>query len=93
MFNRTKAWTVTDLPAAWQSQPVHIAEWGTASALGDQATWIRTVPAALARMNSERAPAIVMAHYFDANPAWATLTPKAAGLAGPRDAYATAPFS
>jgi hypothetical protein len=92
VFNRTKAWAVTDLPAAWLAKPVYIAEWGTAPALGDQATWIRTVPAALTRMNSEPGPKIVLADYFNSNADWATLTPKAAGLAGLHDAYAAAPF-
>lgn len=92
VFNRTKAWAVADLPAAWLEKPVTIAEWGTAKALGDQAAWIRTVPAALARLNSEPGPSIVVANYFNSNPAWATLDPKAAGLAGLRDAYAAAPF-
>ena len=92
VFNRTKAWSVADLPAAWLAKPVHIAEWGTAKALGDQATWIRTVPAAITRLNSEPGPTIVVANYFNSNPEWATLDPKAAGLAGLRDAYAVAPF-
>ncbi len=92
VFNRTKAWTVADLPAAWRSKPVTIAEWGTAKALGDQATWIRTVPAAITRLNAEPGPPIAVANYFDSNPEWATLDPKAAGLAGLHDAYAAAPF-
>ncbi|MET0235060.1 MAG: hypothetical protein ABW224_10515 [Kibdelosporangium sp.] len=92
VFNRTKAWAVADLPAAWLTKPVYIAEWGTAASLGDQATWIRTVPAALARMNSEAGPSIVVANYFNSNPAWATLTPTEKGLSGLRDAYASAPF-
>jgi hypothetical protein len=92
VFNRTKAWAVADLPAAWQAKPVFIAEWGTAASLGDQATWIRTVPAALARLNSEPGPSIVVANYFNSNPAWATPDPTDRGLAGLRDAYAAPPF-
>lgn len=92
VFNRTKAWAVADLSPEWLAKPAYIAEWGTAASLGDQATWIRTVPAAMARLNSEPGPKIVVANYFNSNPAWATLTPKAAGLAGLRDAYAAVPF-
>jgi hypothetical protein len=92
VFNRTRAQAVADLPAAWLEKPVTIAEWGTAEALGDQAAWIRTVPAAPARLNSEPGPSIVVANHFNSTPAWATLDPKAAGLAGLLDAYAAAPF-
>jgi hypothetical protein len=93
VFNRTKAWAVADLPTAWLAKPVFIAEWGTAASLGDQATWIRTVPAALTRLNSEPGPAIVVANYFNSNPDWATLNPTDRGLAGLHDAYAVAPFA
>jgi hypothetical protein len=92
VFNQTKSWAMTDLSPEWLAKDVYITEWGTAPALGDQATWIRSVPAALARINSEPGPKIVLADYFNSNPAWATLTPKDAGLAGLHDAYAAAPF-
>lgn len=92
VFNRTKAWSIEDLPQAWLTKPVYIAEWGTASSLGDQAQWIRTVPDALVRLNLEAGPTIVVANYFNSNPTWATLMPKEAGLIGLHDAYGSAPF-
>ncbi|WP_422755097.1 hypothetical protein [Micromonospora sp. WMMD708] len=90
-FRRTRDWAVADLGPVALSRPVIIAEWGVqVSAFPDQAAWIATVPAALARLNAERGPRIVRANYF--NSGWGTLTPKQAGLAALRAAYATRPF-
>lgn len=90
-FRRTRDWAVADLGPVALSRPVLIAEWGVRVAeFPDQAAWIATVPAAIARLNSERGPRIVRTNYF--NSSWGTLNPKARGLAALRAAYATTPY-
>ncbi|MEV4541320.1 hypothetical protein [Micromonospora echinaurantiaca] len=90
-FRRTKDWAVADLGPVALSRPVIIAEWGVRVAeIPDQAKWIATVPAAIAALNAERGPRIVRTNYF--NSGWGTLSPKAAGLAALRAAYATRPY-
>ncbi|SCG39802.1 hypothetical protein GA0070609_0774 [Micromonospora echinaurantiaca] len=90
-FRRTKDWAVADLGPVALSRPVVIAEWGVRVAeIPDQAKWIATVPAAIAALNAERGPRIVRTNYF--NSGWGTLSPKAAGLAALRAAYATRPY-
>ncbi|MEV4844052.1 hypothetical protein AB0K20_12635 [Micromonospora matsumotoense] len=90
-FRRTRDWAVADLGPVALSRPVIVAEWGVqVAAFSDQAAWIATVPPALARLNAERGPRIVRTNYF--NSGWGTLSPKEAGLAALRTAYATRPF-
>ncbi|RIV38030.1 hypothetical protein [Micromonospora radicis] len=90
-FRRTKDWAVADLGPVALSRPVIIAEWGVRVAeIPDQAAWIATVPPAIARINAERGPLIARMNYF--NSGWGTLSPKAAGLAALRAAYARPPF-
>lgn len=54
----------------------------------NQPAWIATVPAAIAKLNAERGPRIARTNYFNSG----TLSPKAAGLAALRTAYATRPY-
>ncbi|MGC5052875.1 hypothetical protein ACLQ2S_15640 [Micromonospora sp. DT48] len=90
-FRRTKDWAVADLGPVALSRPVLIAEWGVRVVeIPDQAAWIATVPAAIARLNAERGPFIARTNYF--NSGWGTLSPKAAGLAALRAAYARPPY-
>ncbi|MFG2100783.1 hypothetical protein ACGFJ5_09275 [Micromonospora echinaurantiaca] len=90
-FRRTRDWVVADLGPVALARPVLIAEWGVRVAeIPDQAKWIATVPAAIAALNAERGPRIVRTNYF--NSGWGTLSPKAAGLAALRAAYATRPY-
>ncbi|MET8233028.1 hypothetical protein ABZS77_20395 [Micromonospora sp. NPDC005298] len=90
-FRRTKDWAVADLGPVALSRPAIIAEWGVRSAeIPDQPAWIATVPAAIAQLNAERGPRIVRTNYF--NSGWGTLSPKSAGLAALRTAYATRPY-
>ncbi|MFI5484827.1 hypothetical protein [Micromonospora echinaurantiaca] len=90
-FRRTRDWAVADLGPVARSRPVIVAEWGVRVAeIPDQAKWIATVPAAIAALNAERGPRIVRTNYF--NSGWGTLSPKAAGLAALRAAYATRPY-
>ncbi|SCE98552.1 hypothetical protein GA0074696_2055 [Micromonospora purpureochromogenes] len=90
-FRRAKDWAVADLGPVALSRPVIIAEWGVRAAeIPDQAAWIATVPAAIARLNSERGPRIVRTNYF--NSSWGTLAPRTDGLAALRAAYATRPY-
>ncbi|MFG3554834.1 hypothetical protein ACGGAQ_10610 [Micromonospora sp. NPDC047557] len=90
-FRRTKDWAVADLGPVALSRPVIIAEYGVRSAeIPDQAAWIATVPAAIAQLNAERGPRIARTNYF--NSGWGTLSPKSAGLAALRTAYATRPY-
>ncbi|MFJ6154150.1 hypothetical protein [Micromonospora profundi] len=90
-FRRTRDWAVADLGPVALSRPVIIAEYGVRVAeIPDQAAWIATVPAAIAQLNAERGPRIVRTNYF--NSGWGTLSPKAAGLAALREAYAKRPY-
>ncbi|RKN19043.1 hypothetical protein D7147_16770 [Micromonospora musae] len=90
-FRRTKDWAVADLGPVALSRPVIIAEWGVRVAeIPNQAAWIATVPAAIARLNAERGPRIVQTNYF--NSGWGTLSPKATGLSALKAAYATRPY-
>lgn len=93
VLNRTRAWAIADLPR-WRNKEVVIAEWGTAASLGDQASWISGVGDAITRMNSDkRGFSIGTLNYYNANPDWATLTPRQEGLDALRDLYASPPFS
>jgi hypothetical protein len=85
-FHRAYAW-LAELPAASQGKPVVIAEWGTSYNLGDQAAWIATVPAAIARL-----PRVRMTNYFDSDGDWGTLQPRAAGLDALKAAYRSRPY-
>ncbi len=85
-FHRTYAW-LAELPAASQGKPVVIAEWGTSYSRGDQAAWIATVPAAIARL-----PRVRMTNYFDAGGDWGTLDPRPAGLDALTAAYRSHPY-
>ncbi|MEV5692644.1 hypothetical protein [Micromonospora globbae] len=90
-FRRTRDWAVADLGPVALSRPVIIAEWGVRVAeIPNQAAWIATVPAAIAKLNAERGPRIVRTNYF--NSGWGTLSPKAPGLAALKSAYATRPY-
>ncbi|MFD6565262.1 hypothetical protein [Micromonospora profundi] len=90
-FRRTRDWAVADLGPVALSRPVIIAEYGVRVAeIPDQAGWIAAVPAAIAQLNAERGPRIVRTNYF--NSGWGTLSPKAAGLAALREAYAKRPY-
>ncbi|WLS48284.1 hypothetical protein Q3V37_14240 [Micromonospora profundi] len=90
-FRRTRDWAVADLGPVALSRPVIIAEYGVRVAeIPDQAAWIASVPAAIAQLNAERGPRIVRTNYF--NSGWGTLSPKAAGLAALREAYAKRPY-
>lgn len=92
-FMRTKTWTDADLGPLFKAKDILIAEWGTPMSLNDQAAWIRTVPAAIARINSEsRTGKIVMTNYFNSNPGWATLNPKQAGLDALKEIYSSSPY-
>ncbi|WDZ86226.1 hypothetical protein [Micromonospora cathayae] len=91
-FRRTKDWAVADLGPVALSRPVLVAEWGVRKAeFPDQAAWIATVPDAVRRLNREGGPRIAWTNYF--NSGWGTLTPKDAGLAALRAAYATSPYA
>ncbi len=93
VFRRTKVWADADLGPIALSKNILVAEWGSPSSLGDQAAYIRSVPAAIKRLNDESTTGtFVMNNYFNSNDAWGTLNPKAAGLAALRDAYLTQPY-
>ncbi|MEU5905347.1 hypothetical protein ABZ780_13350 [Micromonospora sp. NPDC047467] len=90
-FRRTKDWAVADLGPVALSRPVIIAEWGVRAAeIPNQPAWIASVPAAVAKLNAERGPQIARTNYF--NSGWGTLSPRAAGLAALREAYAKRPY-
>jgi hypothetical protein len=92
-FMRTKIWTDADLGPLFRKKDILIAEWGTPMSLGDQATWIRTVSAAIDRINSEATTGkIVMTNYFNSNDGWATLNPKQAGLDALKLIYGQTPY-
>lgn len=93
VFKRTKVWSDADLGPVAKAKNILVAEWGSPSSLNDQAAYIRTVPAAIKRLNEESATGrFIMTNYFNSNDAYGTLNPKAAGLAALRDAYLTAPY-
>lgn len=93
VFKRTKLWSDADLGPIAKSKNILVAEWGTPSSLNDQAAYIRTVPAAIKKLNDESTTGkIIMTNYFNSNDAYGTLNPKAAGLAALRDAYLTEPY-
>ncbi|MEV4642801.1 hypothetical protein AB0J80_36215 [Actinoplanes sp. NPDC049548] len=93
VLNRTKVWAVADLDPRWLRKPAIIAEYGTAASLGSQAAWLAGIPTAVDRMQSEGGPHLEALIYFNSNPEWATLTPKADGLAALSRAYRMAPLA
>ena len=94
VFKRTKVWSDADLGPIAKSKHIMIAEWGTPMSLGDQATWIKTVPAAIKRLNEESTTGYyVMTNYFNSNDGWATLNPKAAGLDALKAIYSQNPYT
>ena len=94
VFNRTKVWSDADLGPIAKAKDILIAEWGTPMSLKDQAAWIKTVPAAIKRLNEEsKTGKLVMTNYFNSNDAWGTLNPKADGLAALKVAYSTNPYA
>lgn len=92
-FNRTKLWTDADLGPLFRKKNIIVAEWGTPMSLNDQAAWISTVPAAIARLNNESTTGKFIAlNYFNSNDGWGTLNPKQAGLDALKAIYASPPF-
>lgn len=92
-FGRTKVWSDADLGPKFKKKDIIVAEWGTPMSLNDQATWIKTVPAAISRLNTEsRTGKFVMLNYFNSQNDWATLSPKQAGLDALKFIYGSAPF-
>lgn len=92
-FSRTKIWTDTDLGDNFRIKNIIIAEWGTPMSLNDQATWIKTVPAAIAKLNTESTTGKFIAlNYFNSNDAWGTLNPKQPGIDALKYIYATPTF-
>ncbi len=93
IFNRAKVWIDTDLGPIAKSKDIIVAEWGTPMSLGDQAAWIKTVPAAIQRINSESTTGkFVAINYFNSNDGWGTLNPKQAGLDALKYIYNSTPF-
>lgn len=94
IFNRTKLWSDADLGPIAKSRDIIVAEWGTPMSLADQATFIRTVPAAVEKLNNEsKTGKFVMMNYFNSNAGWGTLDPKQAGLDALKAIYLTPPFA
>lgn len=94
VFNRTKLWTDADLGPIAKSKDILIAEWGSPMSLNDQATYIKTVPAAIKRLNEESSTGqFIMTNYFNSNDGWGTLNPKAVGLDALKVAYSTSPYA
>lgn len=94
VFKRTKAWTDADLGPIAKAKDIIVAEWGSPMSLNDQAAYIKTVPAALKRLNEESTTGrFVMTNYFNSNDGWGTLNPKPAGLEALRQAYLQAPYA
>jgi hypothetical protein len=85
-FHRTYAW-LAELPAGAAGKDVVIAEWGTSRVFKDQAAWIATVPAAIARL-----PRIRMTNYFNSDGDWGVLDPREPGLDALKAAYGTDPY-
>lgn len=92
-FGRTKVWSDADLGPKFKKKNIIVAEWGTPTSLKDQTTWIKTVPAAITRLNSEsKTGKFVMLNYFNSQIDWATLEPKQAGLDALKFIYSSPPF-
>jgi hypothetical protein len=87
VFSRTYAW-LDDLPAEAASKQVILAEFGTNRTFGNQAEWLRQVPAAVARL-----PRIRMTNYFNSDGDWGVLEPKQAGLDALKYAYSQPPYA
>lgn len=93
IFNRAKVWIDQDLGPIAKSKGIIVAEWGTPMSLNDQAAWIKTVPAAIQRINRESTTGkLVLLNYFNSNDGWGTLNPKQAGLDALKAIYSAAPF-
>lgn len=78
-----------------RAKPIIIAEWGTNPAHpGGQGPWIDTWPAAVQRVNAEQVQRgegqILVTNYFDSG--YGLLTPRPAGIAALKRAYAAIPF-
>jgi hypothetical protein len=94
IFNRTKLWSDADLGPIAKSKDIIIAEWGTPYQLDNQAAFIRTVPAAIDKLNDEsKTGKFVMTNYFNSNATWGTLNPKQAGLDALKEIYLTPPYA
>lgn len=94
IFKRTKAWSDVDLGPLGKAKDIIVAEWGTPMSLNDQASWIKTVGAAIARLNAESTTGkFVMTNYFNSNDGWGTLNPKQAGLDALKMIYSSDPYA
>jgi hypothetical protein len=94
VFKRTKAWLDADLGPLAKAKNIIVAEWGTPSVLADQVTWIRTVPTAIQRLNTEATGGkFIATNYFNSNIDWGTLSPKQAGLDALKEIYGSTPYA
>jgi hypothetical protein len=94
LFNRTKLWTEADLGPVAKSKDIIIAEWGTPANFLDQGIYIKTVPAAIKKLNNESVSGyFVMTNYFNSNDAYGTLSPKQGGLDALKTAYSQNPYA
>lgn len=87
VFSRTYSW-LGDLPASSAAKQVIITEFGTNRTFGNQAQWLRDLPAAIARL-----PRIRMTNYFNSDGDWGILEPKQAGLDALKYAYSQPPYA
>ncbi len=93
LFNRTKIWTDTDLGPIAKSKNILVAEWGTPANFLDQGIYIRSVPAAIKKLNEESSTGFfLMTNYFNSNDAYGTLSPKQGGLDALKQAYSQKPY-
>lgn len=94
IFKRTKDWVDADLGPIAKSKNIIVTEWGTPMSLNDQATWIKTVPAAIRQLNNESTTGkFVLLNYFNSNDGWGTLNPKQSGLDALKTIYNAPPFT
>ena len=93
IFKRTKVWSDADLGPMAKAKDIIVAEWGTPMSLNDQAAFIKTVPAAIKKLNEESTTGkFVMTNYFNSNDGWGTLSPRQTGLDALKTAYLTEPY-
>lgn len=94
VLTRTRNWATADLPVAWLRMPVIIAEYGTPASLGSQAEWLAGLAEAVEPMHASRTSILPLeaVNYFNSNPGWATLNPKAEGLAALAEQHSRWPF-